>query len=74
MAAGYLAALQDHRNLIALFYVGSAGDNLNETVADIHLADNQFVRIRVLLDFGNLAYHNLLQIFVETLKSLYFCA
>ena len=72
MAAGYLSAVQNHRNLVPGLDVGRAGDDLNRLPgSDVHLADDQLVRVRMTLDGKDLADNNLFKVFIETLESLH---
>ena len=72
MASRYLSAVQNHRNLIAFLNIWCAGHDLNGLRADIHLADDQFIRIRMAFDPVDPADYDLLQVFVEAFKAFYF--
>ena len=71
MISGHSAAIQHYRHLISLFYIGSAGDNLNRLCSHIYLADNQLVRVRMFLNLFNLSNDNLIQIRVQLLKAFH---
>ena len=66
MAACHLPAIQNNGHLVTLLHVGRACDDLNHFAADIHLTDNQLIRIGMLLNFLNLAHDDFLQIFVQS--------
>ncbi len=74
MAACHLAAVQYHRHLIARLHIRRAGHDLNRLLPDIHLADNQFIRVGMRRDLRDLTNHDLLQIFIRSLISFTFCA
>ena len=75
MIACHTSAVEHHRNLISLFYIGGTCHDLcHLTVSDIYLADDQLVCVRMLLDFFNLTNHDLVQITVCRLKSLNLCS
>ena len=71
MASRHLAAVQYHRHLIAHMDVGRAGHDLDLLRSDIHLADDQLVRVRVLFNGKDLSYNDLLQIFIKLFIALY---
>jgi len=71
MSAGHTAAVQDHGDQRALKDIGGTCDDLHSLFSHIHLADDQFVRIRVLLDGQDPAYHDFFQIFVQTLDAVH---
>ena len=73
MASRHLAAVQYHRNLLPLFHIGRASNDLDHTTSDINLADHQLIRIRMPLDLFNLPYHNLFQILIQTLVAFHLC-
>jgi len=74
MISGYSSAVQYDRNLIALFDIWCAGHDLDRLASDVYLADNQFVCVRVALNFFNLTDYDLFQITVSCLISLHFCS
>ena len=74
MAACYLSAVQNHGNLVPFLHIGSTGNDLDHPFTDIHLADDQFVGIGMLFNGNDLADHDLLQIFIKTLKALDLCS
>ena len=71
MSSCHFSAVQHHRHFVAYFHVGGAGDDLDGLPADVHLADNQLVRIGMALDGQNLSYHDFLQVLVSSLEALH---
>ena len=67
MPSGHPSAVQNHRNLRPLEYIGRAGHDLGSPGSDIHLADHQLIRIRVFLDLFNPADHDFIQICIQFL-------
>ena len=74
MAACYTSAVQNNRNLVSFFYIWCTGYDLNGLAADIYLADDQLISIRVLLDLLNLSDDDFVKVCVKLGKSLYLCA
>ena len=74
MSTGNTSAVKNNRNLISLFYIRSACNNLYSLCSDIHLADDQFICIRMFLNFFNLTDHDLIQICVQFFKAFHFCS
>ena len=72
MAPGRFAAVQNHGNLVPLLHIRRACNDLNGFPADIHLTDDQFVRVRMTLDLYDLSHDDLLQVLVQTFISFYF--
>ena len=70
MASCHTAAVQHNRNLVALMHIGSAGNDLNRLLADIYLADDQLIRIRMTLNGKDLSDDDLVQVCVQFFKSL----
>lgn len=50
MSTRYFSAVKDNRNLIALFDIRCAGNDLNGSAADIDLTDDQLIRIGMLFN------------------------
>ena len=71
MPACHLTAVQNHRDFVPLLDIGRTGHNLYDFRTDIDLTHNQFIRIRMPLDFVNLSYHNFLQVFVKPSVALH---
>ena len=72
MASCHTAAVQHNRNLVAHMNVGSAGNDLNRLLADIYLADDELIRIRMTLDGKDLSDDDLVQVCVQFFKSFHF--
>ena len=73
-AACHFSSVQNYRNLVPFFYIRRSCYDLDHFAADIHLADDQLIRIRVALDLFDLSNNDLLQVLIQTCKSLYLCA
>ena len=71
MSACNASSVQHNRDLVSLFYIRRACDDLNRLCSDVHLTDDQFVCVRVLLDFLDLSDHDPVQIRIHLLISLY---
>ena len=67
------SSVQNDRNLVSFLYVRSACHDLDRLCPDVHLADDQFVRVRMLLDLVDLTDHDLVKIRVHSLISLNLC-
>ena len=74
MSASDTSAVQYDRDLCSLKYILRAGHDLYRLAADIHLADNQLIRIRMFFDLVDLSDHDFFQICIQFFKSLYFCS
>ena len=66
MAACNTSAVQYNRNFIADFHVLCTGYDLNRLRTDIHLADDEFVGIRMRFNALKLSYDDFLKIFVKS--------
>ena len=71
MASCHFSSVQHHGHFVPFFYIGSSGDDLDGLRPDVHLADDQFIRIRVALDLLDLSCYDLFQIFIKTLIAFY---
>ena len=71
MIAGHPSAVENNRNLLAHLYIRSARHDLGGSPAQIHLTYNQLVSVRMALNLCDLAYNNLVQVFIQALISLY---
>ena len=67
MSPGHFSAVQDYGNLVPHFHIVGSSDNLNSLRADIYLAYNKLLRIRMLFYGNNLSYDNLFQILIPSL-------
>ena len=65
VASRHTAAVQNDRNLVSLFYIGSSGYDLYSLCSDIHLADDQFVRVGMSLYLHDLSDDDFIQIRVQ---------
>ena len=74
MASRHTSAVQNNRYFIPFLNIRGSGNNLNHLISDIYLTDNQFIRIRMFLNFLNLANHNPVQISVHLLIAFHLCA
>ena len=74
MSAGYTSAVKNNRNLISLFYIWSACNNLYGFCSDIYLTDDQFICIGMFLDFLNLTDNDLIKICIQFLKAFHLCS
>ena len=73
MSAGHASSVQNDRDFVPLFHVRGAGHDLDRLCPDIHLADDQLVRVRMLLYLIDLSDHDLVQIRIQLLISLNLC-
>ena len=73
MVRCHTAPVKDNRDERTLGHIGSAGHDLKRLAvrAHLHLADDQFVRIRMRRDGQHLRHNNLLEILIQALEPLY---
>ena len=69
--AGYPSAVQNHRDLVSLMHIRRSGYDLYCLRANVHLADDQFIRVRMTFYLFNLANDDLFQILIRSHKALY---
>ena len=74
MAACNFSSIYNNRNSCSFKYIGGTGHDLYGFISQIHLADNQFICIRVWIDLSDLSDHDLIQVFIKLCKSLHFCS
>ena len=74
MSACDASSVQHDRHFVSFFHIRSSRDNLDRLCPDVHLTDDQLVRIRMLLNFIDLADHDLVKIRIQLFISLYLCS
>jgi len=74
MSARNASAIQNNRYLVSFFYVRSTCNNLYGLCSYIYLTDDQFICVRMFLNFLNLSYYDLIQISIQLCKTFYFCS
>ena len=67
MTSRHLSPVQNHGHLAAHSHILRACDNLNGLPANVHLAHNELIRVRMPLDGEDLAHQDLLQVPVPAL-------
>ena len=70
MSAGHAASIQHYGHLIAFSDIWRSRNDLNGFCPDIHLANDQFVRIGMSLYLLNPADHDPIQIFIQPFIAL----
>ena len=71
MSARNASAIQNNRYLVSFFYVRSTCNNLYGLCSYIYLTDDQFICVRMFLNFLNLSYYDLIQISIQLCKTFY---
>ena len=74
MSARNTSAIQNNRYLVSFFYVWSTGNDLYRLCSYIYLADDQFICVRMFLNFLNLSDYDLVQISIQLCKTFYLCS
>ena len=74
MSARNASAIQNNRYLVSFFYVRSTCNNLYDLCSYIYLTDDQFICVRMFLNFLNLSYYDLIQISIQLCKTFYLCS
>ena len=71
MPSCHASAVKHHRNLVAFMHIIGSCHDLYGLTSNIHLADDQFVCVRMLLDLIDLTDHDLVKIRIQNLISFY---